>query len=163
VHDLDVPRSDMRKSKSSLPSLQEDGNDDGTYGDDVDQYIRMYRTHALRCKILSNEIQDSHQEIVALQKKASTVALVREHLLKEEEKALETFRKAEAEYRFVRDQRLEQEKKHSEIGISVQQFAAKIDLLRATLQPIEGERDKAKVLINTLNPRHFQDLSDDEG
>lgn len=94
-----VGASESVQVRTELPSALE--GCEGAARDEVERYVREWRSVSMRWRIYDNEASDCVREVETLQKRRDAARIVREHLANEMSDAQRRLREAQAEVELI--------------------------------------------------------------
>lgn len=118
--------------------------------EDAARFMQQQRTYQIRCEILGNELEDTDNEVAAIDSKARAANLVLDHLRKDDAELAQKIKRLQEERAIVTQQISEQEQKVQKIGASRQELVAKRTLLQETLDPLQREIEKIATIVDSL-------------
>ena len=116
------------------------------------KYAEQYRAYSMRCKVMRNQLLESRGECAELFEKRRTAEAVLEHLGREEVLAEERLEAARLELEVVRSQRAEQAGKCDALNGRQRELEQMEELVGQTHHGLEGERQKALLLLRNFDP-----------
>ena len=128
------------------------GGSGGSEGDEANRYAEQYRTYTMRCRVMRNQLLDSHAESDALREKRGTAETVLAHLSNEEEAAYERLEAARLELEVIQAQRAEQAGKCEQLASRQHEIEQMGELVGQTHAGLEADRAKALLLVRNFAP-----------
>ena len=122
------------------------------------KYAEQYRAYSMRCKVMRNQLLESRGECAELFEKRRTAEAVLEHLGREEVLAEERLEAARLELEVVRSQRAEQAGKCDTLNGRQRELEQMEELVGQTHHGLEGERQKALLLLRNFDPGMAEEL-----
>ncbi len=127
------------------------GGGEGAEAAEAARYAEQYRAYSMRCKVMRNQLLESHGECSELIEKRRTAEAVLGHLGREEELAEERLEAARLELEVVRAQRAEQAGKCDALSGRQRELQQMKELVGQTHRGLEGERQKALLLLRNFD------------
>lgn len=126
----------------------------------ADWYAQQYRAFSLRCTVLANQQAEARLEARRAAEQAGTATAVLAHLKVEEASAEARLRQAQVELEVAREQRSAQQAKCDGLRSREAEMTKQVELIEQTLGPLRADKDKARLLVRSLDPQLAARLGD---
>jgi hypothetical protein len=128
---------------------------------EAERYAQQYRAYSLRCTVLASQQAEARAEAQRAAEQAQTAAAVQAHLESEEAAAEARLRQAQVELEVAREQRCAQQAKCAGLRAKMAEMTRQAEIIEQTLGPLHTEKDKARLLVRSLDPHLAARLGDD--
>lgn len=119
---------------------------------EAERYAQQFRAFSLRCTVLANQQAEARLEAQRAAEQSGTAAAVLAHLATEEASAEARLRQAQVELEVAREQRCTQQAKCAGLRAKEAEMTRQAELIEQTLGPLHTEKDKARLLVRSLDP-----------
>eukprot|EP00743_Colponemidia_sp_Colp-15_P007347 GILK01007932.1.p1 GENE.GILK01007932.1~~GILK01007932.1.p1 ORF type:complete len:342 (-),score=64.95 GILK01007932.1:55-1056(-) len=116
------------------------------------QYVREFRMLDMRCRVLSNEYEDTKESLRALESRSVAASVGLTQLLQEEQDVVTRLEQIQLELKLVRNHIAEQQRKVNETNEQLDRSRAQLTLIESTIAPLERDREKAKLMVAHYDP-----------
>jgi len=129
-------------------SLRTGGGGDGgcDAGTEGTRFAVEYQTLTMRCRVLEQELRETHAQLQSVCERRATATIVLQHLQDEETAAAARLEAARLEHELVCGQVAEQRAKVEQVNGEEAELKKQADLVAGTLQPLVAEREKLRLL-----------------
>ena len=129
-----------------------DGGGGGEASGEAGKYAEQYRTFSMRSRVMRNQMLDSRAESEALRTQMGTAEAVLAHLTREASAAEARLEEARLELEVVQSQWTAQAAKCEQVGARQRELEQMAELVGQTHANLEGERQKALLLVRNFDP-----------